>query len=59
MFFICELTGGAAQPSLETSAVDFFARDALPELSLGRVNPRQIERMYAHRDNPDSMTEFD
>jgi ADP-ribose pyrophosphatase YjhB (NUDIX family) len=59
MFFVCELTGGAAQPSLETSAVDFFARDALPELSLGRVNSRQIERMYAHRDNPGSMTEFD
>ena len=59
LFFICELTGGSARPSLETSAVEFFARDQLPQLSLGRVNPRQIERMYEHRQHPELMTEFD
>jgi ADP-ribose pyrophosphatase YjhB (NUDIX family) len=35
MFFICEITGGAARASDETSEVAFFARDALPPLSLG------------------------
>jgi ADP-ribose pyrophosphatase YjhB (NUDIX family) len=58
-FFICELLGGAATPSLETSAVDFFRLEQLPELSLGRVTPAQIARMYEHRRNPDLMTEFD
>jgi hypothetical protein len=39
--------------------VEFFQLDRLPELSLGRVTPAQIERMYAHRRNPELMTEFD
>jgi ADP-ribose pyrophosphatase YjhB (NUDIX family) len=59
LFFICELTGGVASVSLETSAVEFFHLDRLPELSLGRVTSGQIERMYAHRRNPQLMTEFD
>jgi ADP-ribose pyrophosphatase YjhB (NUDIX family) len=59
LFFLCELTGGSARPSSETSAVEFFAPDRLPELSLGRVNPEQIRRMYQHRDNPQLQTEFD
>lgn len=58
-FFICELIGGTASPSLETSAVDFFHFEQLPELSLGRVTPAQIGRMYDHRRNPGLMTEFD
>jgi ADP-ribose pyrophosphatase YjhB (NUDIX family) len=58
-FFICELIGGEASPSIETSAVEFFPLDELPELSLGRVTPEQIGRMYAHRRNPQLMTEFD
>jgi ADP-ribose pyrophosphatase YjhB (NUDIX family) len=59
LFFVCELTGGEARASLETSAVEFFARGRLPELSLGRVNPGQIARMYEHREHPELMTEFD
>ena len=58
-FFICELIGGEASPSIETSAVEFFPLDQLPDLSLGRVTPEQIGRMYAHRRNPQLMTEFD
>jgi ADP-ribose pyrophosphatase YjhB (NUDIX family) len=59
IFFVCELIGGEARASLETSAVEFFARDRLPELSLGRVNPEQIARMYRHREHPELTTEFD
>jgi ADP-ribose pyrophosphatase YjhB (NUDIX family) len=59
LFFICDLLGGEASASLETSAVEFFARDQLPELSLGRTNPRQIERMYEHRHRPDLPADFE
>jgi ADP-ribose pyrophosphatase YjhB (NUDIX family) len=59
LFFVCELTGGSAQPSIETSAVEFFAIDELPELSVGRTNARQVERMFAHRHEPQLATEFD
>jgi ADP-ribose pyrophosphatase YjhB (NUDIX family) len=58
-FFICELTGGQPSASLETSAVEFFPLDKLPELSLGRVTSDQIARMYDHWRNPQLMTEFD
>ena len=59
LFFLCELTGGEARASLETSAVEFFALDALPELSSGRANTAQIGRMFAHRREPNLSTEFD
>ena len=59
LFFVCELTGGAARPSIETSEVGFFALEQLPKLSLGRVTPAQIARMFEHWRHPGLMTEFD
>lgn len=59
MYFICEITGGLATPSNETSEVAFFARDALPPLSLGRTLPAQIERMFEHAARPELPTDFD
>ena len=60
LFFICEITGGAARTSLETTEIGFFAEDALPEdLSTGRVLPRQLRRMFAHAHAPGLPTEFD
>lgn len=59
MFFLCELTGGAPQTSVETSEIAFFAEDALPELSHGRIRPHQVKRMFAHYRQPDLPTEFD
>ncbi len=59
MFFLCDLTGGAARPSDETSEVAFFPMGGLPELSLGRVLPKQIVRMFAHHREPHLPTEFD
>ena len=43
MFFICELVGGSASASMETSEAAFFAPDALPPLSVGRTTAAQIE----------------
>jgi ADP-ribose pyrophosphatase YjhB (NUDIX family) len=60
LFFLCELAGGVPQTSLETSEIRFFAEDEIPEdLSLGRVLPRQITRMFAHWRDRTLPTEFD
>ncbi|MGH8187926.1 MAG: NUDIX hydrolase N-terminal domain-containing protein [Steroidobacteraceae bacterium] len=59
MFFICDITGGTARTSYETTAVEFFPLDALPEISTGRATAAQIRRMYEHHRHPDLPTEFD
>ncbi len=59
LFFICDLIGGAPADSIETAGADFFAETALPELSIARVNPRQIARMFEHYRNPALSADFD
>lgn len=59
LFFQCELTGGEAAPSDETDGVGFFAEDGLPPLSLGRVTPRQIARLFEHLRHPEWPADFD
>lgn len=59
MFFICEIVGGAACASDETSEVAFFARGGLPPLSLGRTTAAQIDRMFEHHEHPELATDFD
>ncbi|MEA3108544.1 MAG: hypothetical protein QOI88_3149 [Gammaproteobacteria bacterium] len=59
MFFICELVGGAARPSHETSEIAFFSRGELPALSAGRTTAEQIELMFRHAERPDLPTDFD
>src|SRR6266852_4195024 len=58
-FFLCDLVGGSASPSLETSAVAFFGWEEIPQLSTARVTVRQIERLFAHHANRILPTEFD
>ena len=57
--FLCELRGGAAKTSMETTAVAWFAEDELPPLSTGRVTEGQIRRWFKHQLQPDLPTEFD
>lgn len=60
MFFVCELVGGEARSSHETLKVAWFARNAIPaDLSLGRVLPAQIRRMYEHLDQPTLPVDYD
>ncbi len=59
LFFQCDLVGGAPKPSEETEAVAFFPEDALPKLSLSRVTPAQIARLFGHYDHPEWPTDFD
>jgi ADP-ribose pyrophosphatase YjhB (NUDIX family) len=59
MFFLCEITGGQAKVSNETSDVRFFGRDEIPPLSLSRTLPVQIERFFEQYRNPEMPTDFD
>lgn len=44
-FFLCELLGGAATPSIETSDVRFFDLGELPPLSTHRITAKQIKEL--------------
>lgn len=60
LFFICESIGGRPTTGIETSEVAWFAENDIPQdLSLGRVLPQQIRRMFTHRRNPDLPTDFE
>jgi ADP-ribose pyrophosphatase YjhB (NUDIX family) len=59
LFFLCELVGGAATLSHETTEVAFFTLDQLPPLSTGRVLSAQIECAFRHHAQPNLPTEFD
>ena len=59
LFFRCEIIGGEAAESLETSEVAFFREHEIPDLSLSRVLPAQIDRFFQHLRNPEWPTDFD
>jgi ADP-ribose pyrophosphatase YjhB (NUDIX family) len=59
LYFLCELIGGQVATSIETDAADFFAEDALPPLSTGRITRGQIELMFRHERERDLPTTFD
>ncbi len=60
LFYICDIVGGEARTSIETSEIGWFAEDALPvDLSLGRVLPAQLHRMFAHARDPHLPADFD
>lgn len=59
LFILCEVIGGEARISSETSAVAFFAQHELPELSISRVTPKQIRHLFDHYTHLDWPTDFD
>ena len=46
MFILCEIIGGQSTEGVETSAVEFFEKDKLPPLSIGRNTETQIQMMF-------------
>lgn len=59
LIFLCEILSGEPTPSDETLAVDFFDKDNLPELSMGRTTPDYIFKAFAHYQDPTLPVEFD
>lgn len=48
IIFLCEITGGEARPSDETTDVRFFRFDELPPLSMQRTNEKHLAEVRAH-----------
>ncbi|WP_407921917.1 NUDIX hydrolase [Guptibacillus hwajinpoensis] len=59
MIIGCELVGGNAADSIETSDCDFFSLDNLPPLSIGRITESQITMLFRLYKNPTLPTVFD
>jgi ADP-ribose pyrophosphatase YjhB (NUDIX family) len=58
--FLCELVDGEQLPlGAETTDARFFSRDELPRLRYSRLSEWQIDRCFAHHDDPGLSTEFD
>ncbi|OWR27190.1 ADP-ribose pyrophosphatase [Saccharibacillus sp. O23] len=52
-FFRCEITGGEAAETMETSEVGFFAENELPPLSQERNTDRQVREMFEYLRDPE------
>lgn len=59
MFVECELFAEATPDPIETSDPTYFSIRELPELSLPRVTPKEIRRMFDLVRDPSLPTEFD
>ncbi|USK74335.1 NUDIX hydrolase [Peribacillus frigoritolerans] len=59
MFILCEIIGGQSKEGIETSAVEFFAENELPSLSIARNTESQIELAFKHLHNPQEPVYFD
>ncbi|WP_248926820.1 NUDIX hydrolase [Paenibacillus hamazuiensis] len=59
IFILCELIGGEAATSIETSGVGFFDPGRLPELSTDRITHSQIELLLKLAADPSLPAAFD
>lgn len=59
LFIRCDLVGGSARDSLETSDAGFFDESCIPQLSVARVTPGQIARMFERCRHPELPADFD
>lgn len=59
LFIQCEIVGGKAETGMETSAVDFFAENDLPPLSVARNTESQIQLAFKHLHNPQEPVYLD
>jgi len=59
IFIHCRIIHGEYHPAFDILEVGFFARNAIPPLSLDRVLPAQIDLMFDYRDDPDKVAIVD
>jgi hypothetical protein len=57
---VCGFVGGAPKSGVETSNVAFFGENEIPkDLSMERILPHQVTRMFEHARDKDLPTDFD
>lgn len=59
IFLQCDIVGGGAQESVETSEIGFFGETELPPLSLRRNTEAQIRLLFEYLRNPEKQSVFD
>jgi len=59
LVFLCEILDEVPSSDLDTEGAQFFGEEELPELSVSRVTPAQIERFFEHHRSPNLPTDFD
>lgn len=59
LFFRCEFVAECSADETETSTPMFFSLGDLPELSLARVTPEEIVRMFDFLADPSLPTDYD
>ena len=59
LFFHCRIVGGSPMQTVESSGSAFFGRKEIPELSLSRVLPGQIESFFESIATGDLQTRYD
>ncbi len=59
IFFQCDIIGGHPKEGIETSAVQFFAENELPPLSIERNTETQIKLVFKYLHNPQEPVYFD
>jgi ADP-ribose pyrophosphatase YjhB (NUDIX family) len=59
LFIQCELLGGSPSENIETDQVEFFREPEIPALSLLRVTPAQVTRLFEHYRHPELATDLD
>lgn len=59
LVYLCEILDGTPTSNVDTDGAQFFGEQEIPELSVSRVTPAQIERFFEHHRNPNLPTDFD
>ena len=59
IFFLCNITGGSKNTSIETEEVEFYNEDNIPVLSKSRTTAKQIHRFFEFYRDPSMQTDFD
>jgi ADP-ribose pyrophosphatase YjhB (NUDIX family) len=59
LVFLCEILDETREREVDAEGVGFFGEHELPELSLSRVTPAQIERFFEYHRWPGLPADFD
>jgi len=59
LVFLCEILDEPTSQAVEAAGVRFFSEHELPHLSLSRVTPFQMRRLFEHHRRPDLPADFD